>query len=217
MADQPQQHLDDDGRLQRGGGAPSDPLLTLGGAPRRVAGAIDPDAPHALASQRLLPHRGPQAGLRGHVQQGLQFRLRAPGGGLLHQAPHGSAQGAVAGEADVAEGRQPVAVEAQGVAQGVVAAVVVVAAQVADLPEVVEGGGARRIAERRPELPEGDRRAGGQQRGQHVGGARCHVDPVAAGWPAESLAAGRRGGLRGPAPGSVREPARPERILQDSP
>ena len=48
------------------------------------------------------------------------------------------------------------AVEAQAIAVRVVAAVVVVAAQMGDLPEVAEGGGARGVAERGLELGEGD-------------------------------------------------------------
>ena len=159
MAQQRQEHLDDDGRFQRGGLALSDPGL-------------------ALATQRLPPHRGEQERMHGHVQQGAQFLLRAPGSGLAHQALHGGAEGAVAGEVDVAQGHEPVAVEAQPVAEGVVAAVVVVAAQVADLLEIAEGGGARSIAERGLELGEGDGRAGGQQGGQHGGGAPSHDETV---------------------------------------
>ena len=78
----------------------------------------------------------------------------------------------------VAQGEQPVAVEAQRVAVRVVAAVVVVAAQMGDLPQVAEGGGARGIAERGLELGEGDGGAGSQPGGQHVGGALRHDAPV---------------------------------------
>ena len=87
-------------------------------------------------------------------------------------------QRAVAGEMYVAQGDEPVSGEAQRVALGVVAAVVVVAAQMADAPEVAEGGGARGIAERALELLEGDGNAGSQPGGQHVGGALSHVDIV---------------------------------------
>ena len=190
MADQCQEHLPDDGRFPRGSWGWIEAGLaraTLGGTACRVAGAIDPDARHALATQRLPPHCGEQERMHGHVQQGLQFLVRACGGGLAHQAQHGGTQGAVAGEVDVAQGHEPVAVEAQRAAVGVVAAVVVVAAQMADLLEVLEGGGARSIAERGLELLERDRSRGSQERGQHVGGAASHNRIVYIIWPNISI------------------------------
>lgn len=71
------------------------------------------------------------------------------------------------------------AVEAHRVAVYVVAAVVVVAVQMADQLEVArvaKGGSARGIAERGLELREGDASRGSQPCGQHVGGAFGHDD-----------------------------------------
>ena len=86
MADQHQQDFDDDRRFQRGrslaGTSPGEALPALAplGVPDRgVAGEIDPDAAEALALQRLLAEAGQQERMHGHVQQGLQFLLRAPG------------------------------------------------------------------------------------------------------------------------------------------
>ena len=86
--------------------------------------------------------------------------------------------GAVAGEMHIAEREQAEAVEAGGVAVGVEAAIVVVAAQVADLAEVAESGGPGGLAEDVLELIEGDRRAGSQQRNQQVGRAPGHYETV---------------------------------------
>ena len=150
----------------------------LGVADSGVAGEIDPDSRHALPAQCPLAHRGQQERLHAHVQPGLQFLMCAAGSGLADEASHRGGQGAIAGEMHAAQREQPVAVEAQGVTVRVVAAVVVVAAQMADLLEVAKGGGARGIAERGLELGEGDGGAGSQPGSQHVGGALGHIDTV---------------------------------------
>ena len=76
--------------------------------------------------------------------------------GFAEQALDGGGQGAIAGEVDIADGEQAEAVEAIGIAVGVEAAVVVVAAEVADLAEVAEGGGPGGLAEGLLELFESD-------------------------------------------------------------
>ena len=94
--------------------------------------------------------------MNGHVEQGAELLVGEAAIGFVEQALDGGGEGAVAGEADVAEGEQAEAVEAGGVAVGVEAAVVVIAAQVADLAEVAEGGAAGDLAEGILELLEGD-------------------------------------------------------------
>ena len=79
---------------------------------------------------------------------------------------------------DVAEGEQAEAVEAGGVAVGVEAAVVVVAAQMADLTQVAEGGAAGDRAEGLLELIERDGGVGSQQRDEQVRGPGGHDVPV---------------------------------------
>ena len=139
MADQHQQHRDDQFRFQRGGriglaagGQPGPASLELAVAVGSVA-EIDIDAAEALAAGAVLAHGGEQEGVHGHVQQGAEFPVSAAVLGFVEQAPDGGGEGTVAGEVDVAEGEQAEAVEAGGVAVGVEAAVVVVAAQMADL------------------------------------------------------------------------------------
>ena len=78
---------------------------------------------------------------------------------------------------DVADGEQAEAVESGRVPAGVEAAVVVVAAQIGDLTEVAEGGGAGGL-QGLLKLIEGDGRAGGQQGDEHVGGAPGHSATV---------------------------------------
>ena len=183
VAHQSQQHGDDHRRFRRGRDR-ADALrvkarlarLPLGVADRGVGGPIDPDAGHALADQRLAADGGQQEGLHAHLQPGLQFLLRAAVGGLGDETAHGGSESAVAGEMHVAQGEQPESVEAQRIGVGVVAAVVVVAAQMGDLLEEAKGGGAGGIAEGRLELGEGDGSGGSQPCGQHVGGTLGHED-----------------------------------------
>ena len=156
IADQCQQHLPDDRRVPRGSEG------------ERIAAGL------ALATQCPAPHRSAQERMHGHVQEGVQFLVRAADGGLAHQALHGGPQGAIAREVDIADGNETVTVEAQRVVGDVEPPIVVVTPQVADLPEVVEGGGAGSIAERGLELRERNRRAGSEEGGEHVGGAPSH-------------------------------------------
>ena len=110
----------------------------------------------------------------GDMQEGAEFAVGAAVLGFADQAPDGLGEGAVAGEADVADGEQAEAVEAGRVTAGPEPAVVVVAAQIGDLPEAAEGGGAGGL-QGLLELTEGDGRAGGQQGDENVGGAPGHT------------------------------------------
>ena len=93
MADQGQQHRDDDRCFRRGPGrahavrvearlAPA----PLGVADSGVVGKIDPDTGHALPAQGPLAHRGQQERLHAHLQPGLQFLVGAAGRGLADEA-----------------------------------------------------------------------------------------------------------------------------------
>ena len=116
--------------------------------------------------------------MHGHVQQGAQFLVGETLGGLAEQALDGGAQGAVARETHIAQGEQAEAIQAGGVAGGIEAAIVVVAAPVGHLAEVAEGGGAGSLVEGGLELREGDRGVSSEQGEQQVGRALGHVDPV---------------------------------------
>ena len=109
MADQHQQDFNDELRIEGGGPAGR---LALGEA--------------------LLADRGEQEGAHGHVEQCGEFLGGEAVGGFAEQALDGLCEGAVAGEVGVAEGEEAEAVEASGVAEGVEAAVVVVAAEVGE-------------------------------------------------------------------------------------
>ena len=68
-----------------------------------------------------------QEGVHGDVQEVAEFLVGEAVLGFAEQSLDGGAQGAIAGEVDVADGEQAEAVEAIGIAVGVEAAVVVVA------------------------------------------------------------------------------------------
>ena len=113
----------------------------------------------------------------GNLQEGAEFAVAAAVRGLADQAPDGLGEGAVAGEVDVADGKQAEAIEAGRVAAGVEAAVVVVATQIGDLTEVAEGGGAGGL-QGLLELIEDDGGAGCQQGEERAGGAPGHSATV---------------------------------------
>ena len=96
--------------------------------------------------------RRQRSGTADEHQQHLDDDTRLERSGQVGRAA--GSERAIAGEMHVAERKQAEAVEAGGVAVGVEAAVVVVAAQVADLAEVAEGGGPGSPAEGVPELIE---------------------------------------------------------------
>ncbi len=156
MADQHEQHRDDDRRVQCAGqvGGLAGAALPVGG--RGIGREIDIDAAEALAEGAVLPDGGEQEGVHRDVQEVAEFLVGEAVLGFAEPALDGGGQGAVAGEVDVADGEQAEAVEAIGVAVGVEAAVVVVAAEVADLAEVAEGGGPGGLAEGMLELFESD-------------------------------------------------------------
>ncbi len=163
MADQHQQHLNDDVRLERRGqlGRAAGSAARLAGAQLLSAslgggGEIDIDAANALAAGPSLAHGGEQEGMHGDVQQGPELLVGATVGGVFNQALDGGGEGAVAGEMHGTEREQAEAVKAGRVPGGVEAAVVVVTAQVANLAEVAEGGPAGRLAKGILELLEGD-------------------------------------------------------------
>ena len=76
---------------------------------------------------------------------------------------------------DIAEREQAEAVEEGGIAVGVEAAVVIVAAQVADLAEVAEGGAVGDAAEGLADLIQGDGRPGSEQRDEQIRGTGGHA------------------------------------------
>ena len=144
--------------------------LQLCGAALRVGGEIHIDAAEEFAPGATVSDGSAQEGLHGHVEQEAQFLVGEAVSGFAEQALDGGGQGAVAREPGIAESEQgPKRSKRSGSAGGVEAAVVVVAAQVADLGEVAEGGAAGGLAEGALELFERNGRTGGQQREEQVG------------------------------------------------
>ena len=179
MAREHQQHRNDRDRLQRGRRSGEALLAGLQLAVALGAGAeIDIEAGEALAAGAPVAHRGEREGMHGHVEEGAEFGIGPAVIGFAEQAQDGGREGAVAGEVDIAEGEQTEAIEAGGVAVGIEAAVVVVAAQVADLPQIAEGSPARDLAESRLDLLERDGGGGSEQRHERCGGAAGHSVPV---------------------------------------
>ena len=162
VADQHQQHLDDDGRVQdeRADGTGAmviDPGLApaaLGFSEHRVAVQIEVEPAHPLSLYVRLAVRRQQHHLHAHAQQRLEFLLREARARFPHQASHRCRQRPVAGKMHIAKRGESPAIEPGGIAVGVVTPVVVVAAQIRDLLEVAKGRGARGIAQRGPQLLE---------------------------------------------------------------
>ena len=211
MADQHQQDVNDQLRLE-GGGQPG--CLAIGeallaGLQLAVAGRavaeIDIDAAEALAADALAADRGEQDGVHGNVQEAAEFPVGEAVLGFGEQAFDGGRERAVAGEVDVADGEQAEAIEAGGIAAGVEAAVVVVAAQVADLAEIAEGGAGRGQPESSLELIEGDGGLGSQQRLQQVRGARGHNAIVSSSVDLVTYTLPHRGPKSAPAAGILSE------------
>ena len=162
MVKQNQQHLDDGLGIEvgtrpglAGPGAASLTGPQLAGA-RRPEEEIDEGAAQPRAAGAPVAHGGQQDGMHRDLQQGAEFIVGEASLGLGEQAQDGSGEGGVAGEVDIAEREQAEAVEKGGIAVGVVAAVVVVAAHVADLAAVAEGGTAGDAAEGLADLIQGD-------------------------------------------------------------
>ena len=180
MADQHQQHLDDEvgreGSCEIAGAAGGEASLaslqlTVAG---RAGAEVDIDATKALAAGALVAHGSQQEGVHGDLQEGAEFLVGPARFGFGEEALDRRGEGAVAGEVDSAEREQAEAVEASGIALGIEATVVVIAAQVGDLAEVAEGGARGDLAESSLELFEGDGGAGSQQGDEQVGGALGH-------------------------------------------
>ena len=177
MADEDQQDLDDEPGLEGGGAAGGD--ASLAGVQLAVAvgagGEVDKHAGEALAAGTALADGGQQEGAGGNVQQAGEFLVGEAVFGFEQQALDGLGEGAVTGEARVAQGgEQAEAVETSGVAEGVEATVVIVAAEVGDLAEVAGGGAEGDLAKGMLELLHGDGGVGRQQRDQQIGGTGGH-------------------------------------------
>ena len=179
VADEGQQHLDDQRRVEIGGAGHAVPAgCALAVGDDGIGGQIDEDAVHGLALDASAAHGGEQEGARGDVEQGVKLLGRPAGLGLVDQARHGGGEAALAGEACGAQREQPEAVEALRVGAGVEASVVVVTAQIGDLAEVAEGGGWGGVGEGGLELWEGERVRGGEGGGEHGSSALGHVTMV---------------------------------------
>ena len=175
VADDGQQHLDD----QRGveidaAGHVVQAVRALARGDGAVSGEVDEDGVQGLAPDERVAQGGEQEGPDGDMQEGAEL-LVGPAGLRLAD---GAGQGAVAGEAVGADREQAEAVEAQRVAEGVEAAIAVVAAQVVDLAEVAEGGSAVGSVEGLLELGEGERLRSGESIGEEGGGAPGHARVV---------------------------------------
>ena len=180
MADQHQQDVNDELRLEGGGqpgrlavgeALPAGPQLAVSG---RAVGEIDIDAAQPLAAGALAADSGEQEGAHGNLEKSGEFLGGEAVCGFAEQALDGVGEGAVAGEVGVADGEEAEAVKPSGVKEGVEAAVVVVAAEVADLAEVAGGGAKGDLAEGLLELIDGDGGVGGEQGEEQIGGAGGH-------------------------------------------
>jgi hypothetical protein len=160
--DQRQRHLARQGRSSsfRWPGLLSlPPLLFL---PLRVGSQVDNPVSEASAAEVVLSGQGGQQVADGGAQQVGELRGGGTAGRVIDQSNEGPGQGAVAREADGAIEPQAIGCEAGPVGQGIVAGVVVEAAEVAvTLQGAADGDGGE--AESRADLRQGDHRPTGAE------------------------------------------------------